>query len=174
MAGSDRLKSTSVNLFESDIEILEKRGIPISEAIRDILHHLVIHDSSDILYCVRRGQYGEHLKEVDERIKRLLKDKERLDGEREWIDNKIDELEGLKEMLRFNIESSEADHRHNQTIEQVMNIGLELDKIIYKCNFDEDQVRSIYEKEIQEMESINPGWSLSDHIKIRKGIFNNR
>lgn len=173
MARTDRLKTTTVNLFESDIKVLERRKIPISDALRGILHHLVVHDSSDILYCVRRGQYGEQLKEVDERIRHLMKDLERLDKEREWITNKIDELELEKEMIRSYIEGAEADYRYNQTIEQVVNLGLELDQIIYRCRFDEDEVRKIGAKEIKEMESINPGWSLSDHIKIRKGIFSN-
>jgi predicted RNase H-like nuclease (RuvC/YqgF family) len=171
MAGSDKIKTTTVNLYESDIKTLERRGIPISDTLRSLLRHILESDSSDILYCIRHGQYAEQIKDIDRRIQRLLKDKGRLDKEREWIDTTIDELEKQKDMLQFNIETAEADYRHNQTIEQVINIGLELDQLIYQLNFDESRIRESIPEKIQEMEILNPGWSLSDHIEARKGVF---
>ena len=174
MARTDKLKSTTVNLFESDIKILERRGISISDAVRGILHHIITTDSSDILYCVRHGQSGEQLKSIDQRIQRLLKDRDKIDREREWIDNKINELEDLKDVLQHNIKAAAIEHEYNENIRKVINLGLDLDKIIYQCNFDEEKIREMGGDSVEEMERLNPGWSLSTHIGLRKKLFNNR
>lgn len=164
MAGANGLmRSTSVNLYESDIKELEKRGLSISETIRELIHHICEYNAHDIFFSVRKGQAAEQLDSIEKRISKL---KER----RVLIDEDIERMEQQRDIILENMKILDSQVTQQQMWERICQIGNSIDIMIYQCDFDYDAVIEKDIPEIAEMQSINPGWSLKDHIEMRKRI----
>lgn len=157
------VKHTTVNLYADDVITLQQKGIPISDALREMVHYLCVNDMTDILKSVKYGQLFNQLNYTQAKLESLIEKKED-------IERQISEC---KELISFILEcqSKVVTYEDNQeTIARICEIGPAIDALMYKCNYDPEAMRRANIPELKEMEELNPGWSLEDHIKMRRAV----
>ena len=157
------MKSTSVNLYEDDLITLQKRGISISDTLRELVHHICQNDIPDVLKAVRIGQTYEQINILNERIETLIEKRDAINDQIEYYRSLVLEITGHQSTI--------LEHQSRQEIiNRICEIGKAIDILMYKCNYDTEAMRKENIPELKEMEEINPGWSLEDHIKMRKSV----
>ncbi|TRZ53723.1 MAG: hypothetical protein D4S01_00850 [Dehalococcoidia bacterium] len=160
---ADSLKSTSVTLYKSDIEELTSRGLSVSETIRELLHHIISYDATDIFFSVRRGQAYEHIATLDKRILKLSKQQSIIQADINELTNRRNEI--LKRQDIIESQCNEA-----KTWKRICELGSTIDTFIYLNEFDITKIMEMDIPEIAEMEAVNPGWSLLTHIEMKKKL----
>lgn len=163
MGGPNITKSTSVNLYEDDLIILQKKGISISDTLRELLHHLCQNDITDILKSVRIGQTYEQINMLNDKIDQLIKKRDEIDSDIEYYKLQV------KEILEHQSIILEHQSRQEQ-IDRICEVGKAIDALMYNCKFDVDEMIRANIPELEEMKRINPGWSLAEHIRMRKAV----
>lgn len=167
MDGSDRLKKTSIRLYEDDVKEFERRGLSLSDVVRTIVHHIAHQDDTDIIHCIKESQHSSELSKI-------LYEIETLEKKKSDIDRRISDLNELREQIKDRIRVEDIEMEYRLKIDEVFYLGTDIDQLIIKYEFDEDVIRKRAFKEINRMIGINPGWSLSEHIKIRKRVLSSR
>lgn len=157
------IKHTTVNLYEDDVEFLRQKGIPISDALRELVHYLCVNDMTDILKSVRYGQLFTQLNNLQEKL-------ENAKAAREHLDKQITEYEsGISFVL-----ACQKDYKliedNQEKFERICEIGKVIDLLMYRCNFNIKKMREADIPELREMEEINPGWDLEEHVRMRKSV----
>lgn len=160
-----RLKHTTVNLYEEDVEVLQQNGIAVSDGLRELVHYLCEHDMTDVLKSVRYGQLFAQLNELQSKM-------ERARAERDHLNSVIDEYSSniayiMECQAKFKLYEDNQDK-----IDRICLIGKSIDNLMYVCNFDVEAMRRANIPELKEMEEINPGWNLDEHVRMRKSIGN--
>jgi len=164
MVGDDRIVNTSVSLYKSDIDEITKRGLTVSGTLRELIHHIVEYDASDIFFSIRRGQICEHLTVIDKRIDDLC-------FQRGQIETKLHELRKRRDHILDRKKILESQINEAEIWEKICKIGSAIDEIVYQCDFDIDLIKEQNAPEIAEMEVINPGWNIEDHVKMRRELY---
>ena len=163
MGRSNVMKSTSVNLYEDDLIILQKRGISVSDTIRELIHHICQNDTPDVLKAVRIGQTYEQINILNDRIETLIEKRDSINDQIGYYQSLVQEIAGHQTTI--------LEHQSRQDkINRICEIGKAIDILMYKCNFDAEAMRKENIPELKEMEELNPGWSLEDHIKMRRAV----
>lgn len=162
MAGSN-IKVTTVNLYETDIQEMELRGLSISETVREIIHHFCENDEADMLYAISKGHVIRNSNLIDRRIDSLKK-------QRDLITASIENLEQQKQEYLTSVIRIDQKLEEARTWERICELGTIITNLVYSCNFDIDKVLELDAPEIKEMQTINPGWSITEHIRIKKEI----
>lgn len=161
--GRSTMKHTTVNLYEDDVVILQQKGIPISDALRELVHYLCENDITDILKSVKYGQLFNQLTSTQAKLESLIERKD--DIERQ--------IQDCKNHISFILECQskvQSFEDNQERIDRICAIGRVIDNLMYNCNYNPDAMRRANIPELEEMEMINPGWSLEEHIKMRKAM----
>lgn len=157
------MKHTSVNLYEEDVEILRNNGIPVSDALRELTHYLCQNGLIGVLKSV--GQ-NDLIEQFNVKIAQL----ERLKDQKRDLDSKIRECEEQLEFIMKCQAEIKSEEGYQDRINRICEIGRIIDNIIFSYEYDIERIRSDNIPEIEEMEGINPGWSLEEHIEMKKKL----
>jgi len=160
---SSNLVKTSITLYETDVKELNDRGLSVSGTLRELIHHICSHNAHDIFYSIRRGQASENLLLVNSRILELKK-------QRASIDEELSEMERRRTQVIEREEKIEKEIAEAELVARVCSIGSVIDTMIFQYDFDIQKIKEADIPEIEEMERINPGWTLEYHVDLKKKL----
>ncbi|MCK9459898.1 MAG: hypothetical protein M0R80_09700 [Proteobacteria bacterium] len=155
------MRAVHVKLEESDFNKLDQLGMCKSDAIRRIIHHILEHDSSYVDTSVVSGDLRDNISMLEKSIARLRQQRSIIDHEILNLDTRLASLQQYRVMV-------ESRHNELKMWERLCEIGNVIDNAIVIYGFDPEKILEENEAEIKEMETINPGWTLTSHLEMRK------
>lgn len=160
---ADLYRFVGVHIYKEDALKLKERKLTLSKTIRNIVHESLIYDELKEKISLSLIEINQKIQSLESDIARAKLQRENITGNIESLEEKINNYNEMKNEIHRRAEQHELWIR-------LCKISSIIDDIIITHDFDESTIKIGEYPEIKEMERLNPGWNLTDHIKLKKDI----